>query len=133
MSAVAKTHDVSSATPVNLPEAEQVARLMSALGTASRVRILAHLRENPCSVGELTLALGMAQPAVSHQLRILRDLELVVGAHQGRNTVYAVHDTHLANVLDEALRHIKHLHASPTGGRDLPVSATTSTEESESS
>ncbi len=130
---MAKTHGVSSVTPVKLPDAEQVARLMSALGTASRVRILAQLRENPCSVGELTQALGMAQPAISHQLRILRDLDLVVGTHQGRNTVYAMHDTHIANVLDEALRHIKHLRAEPDGSRDLPVTAPTPIEESEPS
>jgi len=105
---------------------------MSALATASRVRILAHLRENPCSVGELAQSLEMAQPAVSHQLRILRDVGLVVGTHLGRSTVYAVHDTHLANVLDEALRHIKHLRAEPGGSRDFPVAALTSSEESES-
>lgn len=129
---MAKTHGVTAATPVHVEDAEQVARLMSALATASRVRILAHLRENPCSVGELAQSLEMAQPAVSHQLRILRDLGLVVGTHQGRNTVYTVHDTHIANVLDEALRHIKHLQAATGGSRDLLVSATTSSEESES-
>lgn len=104
-----KANGVSAATPVTVQEAEQVARLMSALATASRVRILAHLRESPCSVGELTAAVGMSQPAVSHQLRILRDLGLVVGTHEGRKTVYAVHDTHVAGLLDEALRHIEHL------------------------
>ncbi len=108
---MAKTHGVTAATPVSVQDAEQVARLMSALATASRVRILAHLRESPCSVGELTDAVGMAQPAVSHQLRILRDLGLVIGKHEGRKTVYAMHDTHVASVLDEALRHIEHLRA----------------------
>jgi DNA-binding transcriptional ArsR family regulator len=91
-----------------------VARLMSALATASRVRILAHLRQTPCSVGELTEAVEMAQPAVSHQLRILRDLGLVIGSRDGRNTVYTLHDTHVATLLDEALRHIEHLHTGTT-------------------
>lgn len=52
---------------------------MAALGTATRVRILAHLRLGPCTVGDPTEAVEMAQPAVSHQLRLLRDLGLVVG------------------------------------------------------
>jgi DNA-binding transcriptional ArsR family regulator len=106
---MARTHGVDASTPVSVEDAEQVARLMSALATASRVRILAHLREMPSSVADLTEAVEMAQPAVSHQLRILRDLGLVVGTRQGRNTIYAVHDTHVSAVLAEALRHIEHV------------------------
>lgn len=108
---MARTHGVTASTAISARDAERVARLMSALSTASRVRILAHLRESPCSVGDLTEAVGMAQPAVSHQLRILRDLGLVVGTQKGRATVYAVHDTHVTAVLDEALRHIEHVRA----------------------
>lgn len=105
----AATHGVTSATAIGIQDAERVARLMSALATASRVRILAHLRRAPCSVGELAAAVQMAQPAVSHQLRILRDLGLVVRSQAGRTSVYALHDTHVATLLDEALRHIEHL------------------------
>ena len=103
-----KTHGVSAETPLTGEDAEQIARLMSALATASRVRILAHLRQRPCPVSALAGAVQMAQPAVSHQLRILRDLGLVVGRREGRNTVYALHDSHVARLLDEALRHIQH-------------------------
>lgn len=102
-------HGVTSASPVTAGEAEQIARLMSALATASRVRILARLRQAPCSVGELAAAVEMAQPAVSHQLRILRDLGLVAGSRDGRSTVYDLHDSHVAALLDEALRHLDHL------------------------
>lgn len=83
---------------------------MAGLGTASRVQILGRLREGPCSVGELTAAVEMAQSAVSHQLRILRDLNLVVGVRSGRQTIYGLYDPHVAVLLDEALRHIEHLH-----------------------
>jgi len=105
---MATTHGVSSTTPLTGEDAEQIARLMSALATASRVRILAHLRQRACPVSALAGAVEMAQPAVSHQLRILRDLGLVVGRREGRNTVYALHDSHVARLLDEALRHIQH-------------------------
>jgi DNA-binding transcriptional ArsR family regulator len=107
------THGVTADTAIDARHAQQVARLMSALATASRVRILAHLRQAPRSVGELTAAVQMAQPAVSHQLRILRDLGLVVGTQAGRTTVYALHDMHVATLLDEALRHIEHLASAP--------------------
>lgn len=103
------THGVTSATRIEPGTADYVARVMGALGTPSRVRILARLREAPCSVGELAVAVAMEQPAVSHQLRVLRDLELVRRDRDGRHTVYALADHHVATLLDETLRHIEHL------------------------
>ena len=108
---MARVHGVTPSTPVGAADAEQIARVMSALSTGSRVRILAHLRQGTCSVGDLTTAVEMAQPAVSHQLRILRDLGLVVSSRRGRNTVYGLHDAHVRSLLDEALRHLDHLRA----------------------
>lgn len=82
---------------------------MQALSTPSRVRILGHLRQAPSSVGDLAEAIGMEQSAVSHQLRLLRHLGLVVGDRQGRRVVYALHDPHVAVLLDEAVFHVEHL------------------------
>jgi DNA-binding transcriptional ArsR family regulator len=102
-------HTVDPTTPVTADDARHVARVMSALATPSRVRILGRLREGPCTVGELALAIAMEQPAVSHQLRILRDLGLVLGNRAGRHVIYGLYDSHVAMLLDEALRHIEHL------------------------
>jgi ArsR family transcriptional regulator, nickel/cobalt-responsive transcriptional repressor len=66
------------------------------------VRILAELSERPRSVGELAAAVEMEQSAVSHQLRLLRHLGLVVGERQGKRIVYALHDSHVAVLLAEA-------------------------------
>lgn len=82
---------------------------MHALSTPSRVRILARLRESPCSVGELAAAVTMQQSAVSHQLRVLRHLGLVVGERQGRRIVYALHDDHVGILLEEAIYHAEHV------------------------
>lgn len=113
-------HGVSASTPVTADDAQHVARVMSALATPSRVRILARLREGPCAVGELALAVEMEQPAVSHQLRILRDLGLVLGSRSGRSIIYGLYDPHVAALLDEALRHIEHLRV---GATDMPRGA----------
>jgi ArsR family transcriptional regulator, nickel/cobalt-responsive transcriptional repressor len=51
----------------------------------------------------------MEQSAVSHQLRLLRHLGLVVGERRGRRTVYALHDSHVADLLDQAVFHVEHL------------------------
>jgi len=94
---------------VDAETARRVADVMQALSAPSRVLILGRLRESPCSVGELAEAVGMEQSAVSHQLRLLRHLGLVRGQREGRRTVYALHDSHVGVLLDEAVYHVEHL------------------------
>lgn len=89
--------------------ARVVAETMQALATPSRVRILSRLGAGPCSVSELTQAVGMEQSAVSQQLRVLRHLGLVVGERHGRSVVYALHDDHVGVLLAEAVSHVEHL------------------------
>jgi len=99
------------ATPavVDAATARQVAETMHALATPSRVRILARLREGPCNVNELAEAVEMEASAVSHQLRVLRHLGLVVGERSGQRVVYALHDSHVADLLDHAVFHVEHV------------------------
>lgn len=89
--------------------ARAVAERMQVLATPSRVQILGRLKDGPCAVGELAEAVGMEASAVSHQLRQLRYLGLVVGERQGRRVVYALHDSHVAELLDQAVFHVQHL------------------------
>ncbi len=109
--------------------AATIAATLQALATPSRLMILTRLRQGPCPVGELAEAVGMEQSAVSHQLRLLRALGLVTGSRQGRRIVYSLYDTHVAQLLDEAVYHIEHLRL---GARDLPdTAATEDTDDSE--
>jgi len=94
---------------IDASTARQIAETMQALATPSRVRILGRLRETPCSVGELADAVGMEQSAVSHQLRLLRHLGLVIGERRGRNIIYALHDSHVADLLDQAVFYVEHV------------------------
>lgn len=89
--------------------AQAVAETMAALATPSRVRILSRLAAGACSVGQLADDLEIAQPAVSQQLRVLRHLGLVVGARDGRHTIYGLHDDHVRSLLTEAVSHTEHL------------------------
>lgn len=89
--------------------AREVAETMQALATPSRVRILGRLRQGPAAVGELAASITMERSAVSQQLRVLRHLGLVIGERRGRNIVYALHDSHVADLLDQAVYHIEHL------------------------
>ena len=89
--------------------AASVAQTMQALAAPSRLLILSRLRREPCTVTRLAADIGMEQSAVSHQLRLLRHLGLVAGTRDGKTTVYALYDNHVARLLDEAVYHSEHL------------------------
>ncbi|MEU8936388.1 metalloregulator ArsR/SmtB family transcription factor [Streptomyces sp. NPDC048409] len=100
--------------------AGDVAATLQALATPSRLRILARLQEGPCAATELADAVGMEQSACSHQLRLLRNLGLVIGERRGRSVIYALYDNHVAELLEHALYHVEHLRL---GLRDTPADA----------
>jgi ArsR family transcriptional regulator, nickel/cobalt-responsive transcriptional repressor len=95
--------------------AAMIAETLQALASPNRLRILTRLRQSPCTVTDLSAAVGMEQSAVSNQLRLLRALGLVSGDRAGRNIVYRLFDNHVAQLLDEAVFHIEHLRL---GARD---------------
>lgn len=71
---------------------ERVARNFRALGDPTRSRIvLALSREERC-VTELAARVGLSLSATSHQLRVLRDLDLVRVRRDGKNQVYALNE-----------------------------------------
>lgn len=106
------SHGVDGRTEAGTIDAELarvVAERMQVLAAPSRVQILGRLKDGPCAVGDLADAVGMEPSAVSHQLRQLRYLGLVIGERQGRRVVYALHDDHVAELLDQAVFHVQHL------------------------
>ena len=115
-------HGVDGRAPttsgLDLAAAKSVATTLQALATPSRLMILGRLREGSATVGELAEAVQMEQSAVSHQLRLLRNLGLVDGVRQGRSIVYSLYDNHVAQLLDEAVYHAEHLRL---GSPDRPA------------
>ncbi|MFJ2838858.1 ArsR/SmtB family transcription factor [Nocardia sp. NPDC087230] len=97
------------ATRLDAAAAAHVATTLQALATPSRLLILSELRQGSRPVTELAEAVGMEQSAVSHQLRLLRNLGLVTGTRAGRSIVYSLYDQHVAQLLDEAVYHSEHL------------------------
>jgi DNA-binding transcriptional ArsR family regulator len=89
--------------------AESVAELSQAFATSSRVRILVRLWRSPTSVSVVAQEIGMEPSAVSHQLRLLRHLDLVRASRVGRTIVYSLRDDHVATMLNEAIYHVEHL------------------------
>lgn len=109
-----------SAGKLDAESAAQVATTLQALATPSRLLILTTLRQGPLPVTELADAVGMEHSAVSHQLRLLRNLGLVTGVRNGRSIIYSLYDSHVAQLLDEAVYHSEHLRL---GQADRPQSA----------
>ena len=97
------------ATAMDLELARAVAEQMQVLATPSRVMILARLNQGPCAVAELAEAISMEASAVSQQLRTLRFLGLVVGERHGKQIVYGLHDSHVAELLAQAVYHVEHI------------------------
>jgi ArsR family transcriptional regulator, nickel/cobalt-responsive transcriptional repressor len=113
---ITKGHEIDLAA-MDAETAELVADTIQALGTPSRVRILSALAVAPRSVSDLAAHVGMEQPAVSQQLRVLRDLELVTGERRGRQVIYTLHDPHIADLLTQAIAHSEHLRPARSSSR----------------
>src|ERR1700731_2675015 len=85
--------------------ASLIADAMFALSAPSRVQILGCLLDGSLAVGEITALLGMEQSAVSHQLRVLREANLVRVERDGKRRLYALSGDAVGELLTAA-RHL---------------------------
>lgn len=88
--------------------ATRVAELFQALADPTRVRIVGLLAHTEMCVGDLSLVLGMKQPAVSYQLRTLRTLRIVRARKEGKHVFYTLEDAHVHDLFHQALAHAQH-------------------------
>jgi ArsR family transcriptional regulator, nickel/cobalt-responsive transcriptional repressor len=94
---------------IDAEAARQVATTMQALAVPHRIRLLAELRGEPRSVGQLVEAVALEQSAVSHHLQVLRAARLVIGERDGRRMMYRLFDPHVAVLVAEAVFHTEHV------------------------
>jgi DNA-binding transcriptional ArsR family regulator len=86
--------------------ARAVAGIFDALSDRTRLRILqALLVAGELCVCDLATVAGVSSSAVSHQLRLLRDRDLVAFSRQGKRAVYRLADAHVAALLAQGLDH----------------------------
>ncbi|MCI8867673.1 MAG: helix-turn-helix transcriptional regulator [Anaerotignum sp.] len=86
----------------------ELADFFKIFGDGTRIRILQLLLAGEKNVGELAEALDMSQSAVSHQLRILRQNDLVKYRKEGKTVFYSLDDEHVRVVLEQGMTHIRH-------------------------
>jgi DNA-binding transcriptional ArsR family regulator len=101
---------VQAALPFLLEDitAMRLADTFKALSDPSRVRIVSLLAEAELCVCDIAAALDMSQSAVSHQLRTLRDLQLVRWRREGRQIFYTLDDEHVTDLFQRGLEHVTH-------------------------
>ena len=83
-----------------------LADTFSALGDPTRVRILDVLSHGELCVCDLAAVLGLSQSAVSHQLRLLRNIRLVKPRRDGRIVFYSLDDQHIISIFKQTLQHV---------------------------
>lgn len=87
--------------------ATHVAELFSAFGDTSRVRIIAALIENQLNVGKLAELIDISESAISHHLRHLRQMGIVVSKRDGKEVNYRIEDEHITSLFLQGVNHIE--------------------------
>ncbi len=82
-----------------------LADFFKVFGDSSRLKVLWALHQGELCVTHLAEFLGMTVPAVSHQLKILRQSHLVRARRDGKNIYYSLADDHVQRILDLGLEH----------------------------
>ena len=78
-------------------------------GDTTRVKILYALDKSELCVCDISALLGMSLSAVSHQLKILRDSNLVKTKRDGKIVYYSLSDDHVKSILECGIEHISEL------------------------
>jgi ArsR family transcriptional regulator len=84
---------------------DKATQIFSALADSTRFRILMSLAAGELCVCELQEVCGVSQSAVSHQLRLLRDCDLVRARRVGQRAVYRLADAHVLCLLNVGIQH----------------------------
>ena len=90
----------------NEKEMYDLSEFFKIMGDSTRLKILTLLENGEKSVGQISDALGISLSAISHQLRILKQTNLITFKKQGKNVIYMLADEHVKMIIDVALEHI---------------------------
>ncbi len=102
--------DVVNSVQRNMPQESELYDLsdfFKVLGDSTRVKIMWALDEHELCVCDLAALLNMTKSAISHQLRALREANLVINRRDGKNIYYALADHHVQQIFEMGLEHIR--------------------------
>lgn len=99
--------EARAALPV-VDEVSGLSTIFSVLSDPTRLRIISSLVQHEMCVCDLAAVVGQSESAVSHQLKVLRQHNLVRSRRDGRRRYYALDDEHVADLYRLALVHVTH-------------------------
>ena len=88
-------------------ELQDLAEFFKVFGDVTRLKILNVLLCSEMCVYDIAAVLGMSQSAISHQLRVLKQMDLVKNRREGKTIFYSLADTHISTILKQGLDHIE--------------------------
>ena len=75
-------------------------------GDSTRIKILYVLSQSEMCVCDIATLLQMGQSAISHQLRVLKQMRLVSFRRDGKTVFYKLADAHIQAILAQGMEHI---------------------------
>ena len=99
----------TTCSPEDLPDEEllyDLADLFKVFGDPTRIRILYVLSVEELCVQDIADRLSMTQSAISHQLRVLKQMSLVKFRRDGKTIYYSLADSHVATIMNQGLEHV---------------------------
>ncbi len=94
----------------NVPEKEimeYIADLFKGFADPTRVHILSLLMaKGELCVTEIAETVDLTQSAISHQLRLLKQMHLIKFRRDGKNVLYSLADEHVKTILQMGLEHV---------------------------
>lgn len=88
-------------------EMQDLAEFFKVFGDATRLKILYVLKCSEMCVYDIANLVGMSQSAISHQLRVLKQMDLVKNRREGKTIYYSLADAHIVTILSQGLDHIE--------------------------
>ena len=102
--------DVIAKVNEQMPDDEtlyDLADLFRIFADSTRIKILYVLFESEMCVYDIAQLLNMTQSAISHQLRVLKQMDLVKNRREGKTIFYSLADSHIVTILSQGLDHIE--------------------------
>ena len=97
--------------PINSDLAYDLGDFFKIFGDPTRIKILYALFQEDMCVSDLVNSLGINQSALSHQLRILRQNDIVKFRREGKTVIYSLDDEHVGILLKNGIEHLSHKNA----------------------
>ena len=86
---------------------EALADFFKVFGDATRIKILLVLYDKELCVCDIAMELNMTQSAISHQLKILKQMKLVKNKREGKSIIYSLADSHVSMIIAQGREHIE--------------------------